>query len=108
MKPQDQYVKRVLDQYKTLPGTLGRVLRQDRKTALAFYRRGVALEVVHSAFILVLARRAFRAHGDDLEPIRCLQYLVPVVDELLREPPLPEYLHYLRRKLVTAGLLQSA
>jgi hypothetical protein len=108
MGPQDLYVNRVLDQYKCLPGTLGRVLRQDRKTALAFYKRGVALEVVQSAFVLALARRAFRASDDDLEPIRCLQYLVPVVEELIREPPLPEYLDYLRRKLVTAGLLQSA
>ena len=107
MGPQDQYVNRVLDQYKRLPGTLGRVLRQDRKTALAFYRRGVALEVVQSAFVLALARRAFRTGGDDLEPIRCLQYLVPVVEELIREPPLPAYLDYLRNKLVTAGLLSA-
>jgi hypothetical protein len=107
MRPQDQYVSRVLEQYKRLPGTLGRVLRQDRKTALAFYRCGVALEIVQSAFVLALARRTFRSGDDELEPIRCLQYLVPVVEELLREPPLPEYLDYLRNKLVAAGLLQS-
>jgi hypothetical protein len=106
--PKAQYVNRILDAYRALPGTLGRVLRQDRKAALAFYRRGVDLEVVHSAFVLALARRAFRAHGDDLEPIRCLSYFVPVVEELIQQPPLPEYLDYLRSKLVTAGLLQSA
>lgn len=108
MSPQAQYVSRVLDQYRKLPGTLGRVLRQDRKAALDFYRRGVALEVVHSAFVLALARRAFRAGNDDLEPIRCLSYFVPVVEELIHEPPLPEYLDYLRSKLLTAGLLESA
>ena len=108
MSPQAQYVNRVLDAYQQLPGTLGRVLRQDRKAALHFYRRGISLEVVHNAFVLALARRAFRAGHDDLEPIRCLSYFVPVVEELIQEPPLPEYLDYLRTKLVTAGLLQSA
>ena len=86
----------------------GRVLRQDRKAALDFYRRGVTLEVVRSAFVLALARRAFRAGNDTLEPIRCLSYFAPVVEELIQEPPLPEYLDYLRSKLVTAGVLQSA
>ena len=51
----------------TAPGTLGRALRQP-KAALDFYRRGVTLEVVHSAFVLALARRAFRAGDDNLEP----------------------------------------
>jgi hypothetical protein len=108
MSPQTRYVTRVLDQYQRLPGTLGRVLRQDRKAALDFYRRGVTLDVVHSAFVLALARRAFRTGDDNLEPIRCLSYFAPVVEELIQEPPLPEYLDYLRSKLVTAGLLQSA
>jgi hypothetical protein len=93
---------------KDLPGTLGRVLRQDREAALAFYRRGVDLEVVQSAFVLALARRAFRTSDGDLEPIRCLSFFVPVVEELIQQPPLPEYLDYLRSKLVTAGLLRSA
>jgi hypothetical protein len=108
MSPQTRYVTRVLDHYQRLPGTLGRVLRQDRKAALDFYRRGVTLEVIHSAFVLALARRAFRTGDDNLESIRCLSYFAPVVEELIQEPPLPEYLDYLRSKLVTAGLLQSA
>ena len=108
MSPQARYLTHVLEAYQKLPGTLGRVLRQDRKVALDLYRRGVTLEVVHSAFVLALARRAFRAGNDDLEPIRCLSYFVPVVEELIQEPPLPEYLDYLRTKLVTAGLLESA
>ena len=108
MSPQARYVTRVLEAYQQLPGTLGRVLRQDRKAALAFYRRGVDLEVVKSAFVLALARRAFRTGNDNLEPIRCLSYFVPIVEELIQEPPLPEYLDYLRSKLVTAGLLHSA
>jgi hypothetical protein len=31
-----------------------------------------------------------------------------VVDELIQEHPLPEYLDYLRNKLITAGFIQSA
>jgi hypothetical protein len=96
MSPQARYVTRLLEAYQQLPGTLNRALRQDRKAA------------VHSAFVLALARRAFRTLDDNLEPIRCLSYFVPVVEELIQEPPLPEYLDYLRSKLVTAGLLQQA
>jgi hypothetical protein len=104
---QSRYVTHVLDRYVTLPGTLRRVLRQDRRTALALYRRGVHLDVVHNAFVLAVARRTFRSDAGHLEPIRCLQYFVPVVDELLAEPPLPEYLHYLKHRLVDAGVLPA-
>lgn len=102
---QARYLDRVLDQYLALPGTLRRVLRQDRRTALALYRRGVRLDVVENAFVLALARRTFRSDAHRLEPIRCLQYFLPVVDELLTEPPLPEYLDYLKNRLVHAGVL---
>jgi hypothetical protein len=105
---QARYLAHVLDLYARLPGTLRRVLRQDRRTALALYRRGVPLDVVHDAFVLAVARRIFRSDASHLEPIRCLQYFVPVVDELLAEPPLPEYLDYLKRRLVNAGILSPA
>ena len=105
--PQARYVTHVLDQYRTLPGTFRRVLRQDRRTALALFRRGVHLDIVHNAFVLALARRTLRSDTHDLEPIRCLQYFLPVVDELLHSPPLPEYLDYLKRRLVDAGVLPT-
>jgi hypothetical protein len=108
MTAQSRYVSHVLDQYVKLPGTLRRILRQDRRTALALYRRGVRLDVVENAFVLAIARRTFRSEADHLEPIRCLHYFVPVVDELIQEPPLPEYLDYLKNRLTTAGVLQSA
>jgi hypothetical protein len=104
---QSRYVAHVLDRYVTLPGTLRRVLRQDRRTALTLYRRGVRLDVVHNAFVLALARRTFRSDADRLESIRCLQYFVPIVDELLAEPPFPEYLDYLKNRLVDAGVLPA-
>jgi len=108
MNAQARYVTRLLDQYVKLPGTLRRVLRQDRRTALDLYRRGVGLDIVENAFVLAIARRTFRSDADHLEPIRCLHYFVPVVDELIQEPPLPEYLDYLKNRLTTAGVLQPA
>lgn len=108
MTAQARYVTRILDQYVTLPGTLRRVLRQDRRTAAALYRRGVRLDIVENAFVLAVARRSLRSDADHLEPIRCLQYFLPVVEELIKEPPLPEYLDYLKDKLISAGLLQTA
>ena len=102
---QSRYVAHVLEQYVKLPGTLRRVLRQDRTTALALYRRGVHLDVVHNAFVLAVARRTFRSDTSQLEPIRCLQYFLHLVDELLTEPPLPAYLDYLKHRLVNAGVL---
>lgn len=104
-QPHTDYVERLLNRYAKLPGTLRRVLRTDRRTALALYRRGIALEVVENAFVLAIARRTFRDHSQTIEPIRCLQYFVPVVDEILQEPPLPGYLEYLRARLVTARVL---
>ena len=108
MKAQSRYVARILEQYAKLPGTLGRILRQDRRTALELYRRQVRLDVIENAFVLAIARRTFRSDVDRIEPIRCLQYFVPVVDELIHEPPLPEYLEYLRNKLLTAGVFPPA
>ena len=105
MSPQASYVTRVLDQYLTLPGTLRRILRQDRRAAADLYRRGVGLDIVENAFVLALARRTFRSDTDRLEPIRCLYYFVPVVEELIHEPPLPEYLDYLKNRLISAGVL---
>jgi hypothetical protein len=107
MTDQSRYVTRVLEQYVRLPGTLRRVLRQDRRTALALYRRGVGLDIVENAFVLALARRSFRSDTNELDPIRCLQYFVPVIDELIEEPPLPGYLDYLKSRLIHAGVLAS-
>lgn len=108
MTAQTQYVTHVLEQYVKLPGTLRRVLRQDRRTALGLYRRGVRLDVVENAFVLAIARRTLRSDPAQLEPIRCLHYFVPIVDELINEPPLPAYLEYLKNRLVTAGLIPPA
>jgi hypothetical protein len=54
---QSRYVAQVLGHSVKLPGTLRRVLRQDRRTALALCRRGVHINIGQDAFVLALARR---------------------------------------------------
>lgn len=98
------YLTRVLDDYRRLPGTLHRVLQEDRRRASALYDDGVGLQTVKDAFVLVIARRSFRADTAPLEPIRSLTYLLPLIQELRRSPPPPNYLRHLRRKLAREGL----
>jgi hypothetical protein len=103
MDPRVRYATRVIKRYRTLPGTLPRTLRQDRNLALRLYDRGVPLQKVEDAFVLAIARRTFRSGSDPIEPIRSLHYFMPVIQELELEPPLPEYLAYLKDRLLTAG-----
>jgi hypothetical protein len=104
MDPRIRYAKTVLERYRTLPGTLRRTLRQDRNLALRLYDRGVPLQKIEDAFVLALARRTFRSGSEPIEPIRSLHYFLPVIHELDLEPPLPEYLTYLKHKLVQANV----
>lgn len=96
---QATYVCRVLDRYRKLPGALARVLRDDRRTALDLYRRGIPIEVVENAFTLVIARRARQPDNEPLDPIRTLRYILPVIEELLAAPPQPGYIRYLEHRL---------
>jgi hypothetical protein len=102
MEEKARYLARILEQYQRLPGTLGRVLRDDRRTALALHRRGIALDVVENAFVLAIARRTFRSDADRLEPIRALRYFLPVIQEIIEAPPDPYYFKYLQTRLQTA------
>jgi hypothetical protein len=105
---QRRYVTQLLERYKALPGTLHRVLRDDRHLAAEFFRRGIRLETVENAFVLATARRTLRSNSQPLESIRSLAYFTPLLQELIDEPPLPEYLDYLKHRLVSAGVLPSA
>ena len=105
METRGTYVARLLSQYQRLPGTLGRILRNDRRTALALHNRGVPLGIVENAFVLATARRTFRSDkADRIEPIRALRYFLPVLQEIALAPPEPDYLLYLRRRLQDAGI----
>ena len=108
MEQKNRYVAKVLARYKALPGSLRRVLREDRRLAAEFFQRGISLQTVENAFVLATARRTFRSNTDHLEPIRSLHYLTPLVQELIEEPPLPEYLDYLKQRLISAGVYRPA
>jgi hypothetical protein len=103
MEDRIRYAQHILARYRILPGTLRRTLRVDRNLAYRLFDQGVRLQTVEDAFVLALARRTFRANTESVEPIRSLHYFLPVIDELQAEPPLPEYLAYLKTKLVSAG-----
>lgn len=104
MDDKARYLTRLLDRYARLPATTGRVLRDDRRTALALHQRRIALDVVHQAFVLALARRTLGPGAETLQPIRTLRYFLPAIQEVLDTPPDPDYLIYLQRRLRSAGL----
>ena len=94
------YVQRVLDLYRLAPGVIGSLRRSDRKLAGELHDRGIALELVHAALILAVARRTLRSQSaPPLAPIASLHYIRPVIEELLAEPPEPGYLSYIRHRL---------
>jgi hypothetical protein len=97
---QREYVRRVLDAYRTTPGTVGIVRRSDRLFALQLHERTVPLDAIENAMTLAVARRL--ARPDDAPPlstIRSLAYFSPVIDELLQSQPSPEYFRHLRQRM---------
>lgn len=107
MNDKDRYVEALLERYRRLPGTLERVLRDDRRTAAALHHRRISLDVVHQAFVLALARRTFSAQPGALPPIRTLRYFLPVIDEIANHPLEPDYLLHIERRLRQAGSLPT-
>jgi hypothetical protein len=100
-RPPDQerlYLEAVLTTYSSLPGTPARPSRQDRRLARDLCRRGVPLRTVRMALLLAAARRTLRS-GPPLAPVRTLHYFLPAIEEVLEQPPDPEYVNYLAAKL---------
>ena len=94
------YVQRVLDAYRTTPGTCGVVRKPDRAFALALHSRGVPLATVENAFVLAAVRRLARQpDAPPLAIIRSLAYFGPVIDEVLESSVGPDYYRYLRQRL---------
>ena len=105
-RPIDQrdYVRRLLEAYRATPGTSGAVRRADRALAAQLHERGVPLEAVENAFVLVAARRMIRpADAAPLGTIRSLAYFSPVIEEVLQLQVSQEYFQYLRHKLQRAA-----
>ena len=98
--PEQTYVRRVLDLYRTTPGTLGRVRAADRRLAAKLYEHHISVEIVQAALLMAVARRTYRPlDAEPLPPIASLHYFIPVIDELRRSPPPNDYLHHLRTRL---------
>jgi hypothetical protein len=90
-----RYVAEVIELYLWLPGTPHRASRQDRRLAAALYEQAVPLLVVRAALLLATARRTLRcSHLMPLPPVRTLHYFLPVVEEVLHQPPDPGYVDY--------------
>jgi hypothetical protein len=95
-----EYMRRVLDAYRTTPGTCGLVRKPDRAFALQLFTRGVSLAVVENAFVLAAARRLIRpADAPPLGVIRSLAYFGPVIEEVLRLDVSEAYFEHLRQRL---------
>ena len=96
----DEYVRRLLEAYRTTPGTCGVVRRADRLLAAQLHERGVPLGVVENALILAATRRMVRpAEAMPLGTVRSLAYFAPVIEEVLETKVSPEYYRYLRYRL---------
>lgn len=98
---QREYVRRLLEAYRTTPGTCGAVRRADRLLAAQLYERGVPVETVENALTLAATRRLMRPEGSPppLSTVRSLAYFVPVIEEVLDLKVGPDYYRYLRSKL---------
>jgi hypothetical protein len=102
MRPdRDDYLRHLLALYCGLPHTAARrPLPPDRRIAEQLFDRGISLHTLETAFLLAIARRSHRdPQAPPLAPIRSLAYFLPVVDEILHQPPVPGYLSYLRLKV---------
>jgi len=90
---QREYVRRLLDAYRTAPGTAGFLAAQ-------LYERGVPLDAVENALTLAVARRVARpADAPPLGMIRSLAYFSPIIEEVLETQPSLEYFQHLRSRL---------
>jgi hypothetical protein len=95
------YIRAVLSLYCGLPHTAARRPSQnDRRLAAELFERNISWTCVQAALYLAVGRRIHRdPHGPPLQPIRSLAYFLPVIDELLLNPPDPGYLLYLKDRV---------
>lgn len=95
-----EYVRRLLDAYRTTPGTGGHVRHSDRLLAGELYDQGVLLTAVEHALVLAAARRLLRPEdAPPLNPVRSLHYFRAVIDEVMLQPVSEDYYHYLQGKI---------
>jgi hypothetical protein len=93
---QQEYVRTLLRAYVAMPETPPRWHSNDRRIALELYRRGIPVDVIETALVLGSARRLSRDPQRRVSPpIRCLAYFVPVIEEVIADPPPLGYIRYL-------------
>ena len=96
----EEYVRKLLEAYRTTPGTTGHIRRSDRVLAAALQQRGVSLQAVENALVLAASRRLMHSpEAPPLGTIRSLAYFVPVIEEVLEGTVGQDYFNYLRYRL---------
>lgn len=93
------YVRTVLDMYLRTPNTVP-PRTTDRRLAVELFARCVPLTTIEAALLLATARRLCHSpNRPSLPAIRSLAYFLPVIEEILKQPLPPNYVHYLRHKI---------
>lgn len=96
----EEYIRKLLQAYRTTPGTTGHIRRPDRMLAAQLHQRGVPLPAVENALVLAVARRLMHSpEAPPLGTIRSLAYFVPVIEEVLQGVVGQDYYNYLRYRL---------
>ena len=96
----NDYIRKVLHAYRSTPGITGVVRPNDRLLAATLYDRGVPLIAVENALVLAAARRIVRSpDAPELQPVRSLYYVLPVIDEVLKVRVSQDYYRYLQFKI---------
>ncbi len=95
-----EYIRRLLDAYRTTPGTTGYARSADRHLAGTLYDQQVPLAAVENALVLATARRLLRpAEAPPLGLVRSLHYFRAVIDEVMGLSVGEDYFSYLRGKI---------
>ncbi len=98
------YVTAIRATLEDLPEPHGSFRPDDRRLALELHRSRVPIETFRAAIRLATLRRLLRDPAlPPLAPVRSLHYYLPVLDELLRTPPDPAWLHYLAARIASLG-----
>lgn len=95
----DQYIRQILESYRTTPTVCGRVSLRDRHMAEHLYQEKVPLTAVEGAFTLAADRRLYRHSTHPLAPIYSLRYFLPIIHEILDTPVDPGQVSYLWLKM---------
>jgi hypothetical protein len=93
---QQEYVRTLLSAYVAMPETPSRWHSMDRRIALELFCRRIPVEVIQTALVLGSARRLARDPKRSVPPIRCLAYFLPIIDEVIAQPPPRDYIQYLQ------------